>query len=145
MAIFSASDYKGANKINVKHPSLIPSDPCPLDLCTGRVYLTKKPGNIIRIVGSKRAGAKHYILEKLRCNVYGALFSATSPIAGAALDNDCCEEILKIPIKIRKKSAFFATLHGAFVSSMLISLIVTAARADVNPVEYLTALQQYKT
>ena len=66
-------------------------------------------------------------------------------IAGAALDNNCCEEILKIPIRVRKNSAFFATLHGAFVGGMLTSLIVTAARADVNPVEYLTALQQYKT
>jgi transposase len=403
-----ASDYKGATKIEVKHPSLASGDPCPLDLCTGRVYPTKKPGNIIRIVGGKMAEAKHYILEKLRCNVCGALFSATLPkeagvekydarfkatlavhkyflglpfyrmermqsylgvplpdstqwhlveqtadsvypvfyyleylgaqgkaifiddtgvkiisvklaikenpelkrtgtfttaiiskvgehkiylfysgkkhagenatallkkrnqdldqvlymcdalpsnvpdfiviminclaharrefidveayfpqecamvikslasvykhdketkeqqlsdedrllyhqnhskpimdqlkiwaerqfneglvepnsglgkainymlkrwknltrfleVAGAALDNNCCEEILKIPIRVRKNSAFFATLHGAFVGGMLTSLIVTAARADVNPVEYLTALQQYKT
>ena len=65
-------------------------------------------------------------------------------IPGAALDNNCCEEILKIPIRVRKNSSFFATLHGAFVGSMLTSLVVTAARAGVNPVEYLTALQQYK-
>ena len=66
-------------------------------------------------------------------------------IAGAALDNNCVEEILKIPIRVRKNASFFATLHGAFVGSMLTSLIVTAARAGVNPVEYLTAVQQYKS
>jgi len=66
-------------------------------------------------------------------------------IAGAALDNNCCEEILKIPIRVRKNASFFATLHGAFVGGMLTSLIVTAARAGVNPIEYLTALQQHKT
>ncbi len=65
-------------------------------------------------------------------------------IPGAALDNNCVEEILKIPIRVRKNASFFATLHGAFVGSMLTSLIVTAARAGINPVEYLTALQQYK-
>ena len=63
---------------------------------------------------------------------------------GAALDNNCCEEILKIPIRVRKNSYFYATEYGAFVGGMMTSLIVTAARNGANPVEYLTALQIYQ-
>jgi hypothetical protein len=64
-------------------------------------------------------------------------------VEGAALDNNCCEEILKIPIRVRKNSYFFATEHGAFVGGMITSLIVTAVKAGANPIEYLTALQTY--
>lgn len=63
---------------------------------------------------------------------------------GAVLDNNCCEEILKIPIRVRKGAPFFATEHGAFVAGMMTSLIVTAARNGANPIEYMTALQIYK-
>ena len=66
-------------------------------------------------------------------------------IPGAALDNNSTEEILKIPIRVRKNASFFATEHGAFVGGMLTSLIVTAARSGINPVEYLTALQEHKS
>ena len=65
-------------------------------------------------------------------------------VPGASLDNNCCEEALKIPIRVRKNSYFFATEHGAFVGGMMTSLIVTAARNGANPVEYLTALQIYQ-
>lgn len=65
-------------------------------------------------------------------------------VPGAALDNNCCEEILKIPIRVRKGAPFFATEHGAFVAGMMTSLIVTAARNGANPVEYMAALQVYK-
>ena len=65
-------------------------------------------------------------------------------VPGAALDNNCCEEILKIPIRVRKNASFFATVHGAFVGGLLTSIMVTAARAGVNPIEYLTALQEHK-
>jgi len=74
-----ASDYKDASKIEIKHPSLASGDLCPLPLCEGRVY-NLRPGNIIRIVGGKMAEAKHYVLEKLRCNLCGVLFSATLPL-----------------------------------------------------------------
>ena len=66
-------------------------------------------------------------------------------VAGAALDNNIVEESLKIPIRLRKSAYFYATRYSAFIGSMLTSIILTAARAGANPVEYLTALQQYKT
>lgn len=62
-------------------------------------------------------------------------------VPGALLDNNCCEEILKIPIRVRKGAPFFATEHGAFVAGIMTSLIVTAARNGANPIEYMTALQ----
>jgi hypothetical protein len=66
-------------------------------------------------------------------------------IPGAPLDNNTLEQALKIPIRVRKNSYFYATEHGAFVGSMLQSLICTAIAAKQNPVDYLTALQEYKT
>jgi len=65
-------------------------------------------------------------------------------IPGAPLDNNVVEAALKIPIRIRKNSMFFKTKHGAFVGSMLLSIIQTCNAADINPVEYLTALQENK-
>ena len=66
-------------------------------------------------------------------------------VLGAPLDNNILEQALKIPIRIRKNSMFFATEHGAYVGSMLLSLICTCMAAKKNPVEYLTALQINKT
>ncbi len=71
-------------------------------------------------------------------------FTRFYEISGAALDNNCTEEVLKIPIRVRKNSSFFATESGAAAASILTSLIVTSARAGINPVEYLTALQEYE-
>lgn len=62
-------------------------------------------------------------------------------ISGAPLDNNILERALKMPIRIRKNSMFFATEHGAYVGSMLLSLICTCVAARQNPVGYLTALQ----
>lgn len=66
-------------------------------------------------------------------------------IPGAPLDNNTLEQALKIPIRVRKNSYFYATEHGAYIGSMLQSLICTCIAAKQNPVEYLTALQEYKS
>ncbi len=66
-------------------------------------------------------------------------------IAGAPLDNNTLEQALKIPIRVRKNSHFYATEHGAYIGSMLQSLICTCIGAKQNPVEYLTALQVHKS
>jgi hypothetical protein len=73
-----ASKYTDAIKIDISHQSLSSGDPCPLELCTGRLY-NIEPGNIIRIIGGKIAEAKNYILEKLKCNLCGAIFTAELP------------------------------------------------------------------
>ena len=62
---------------------------------------------------------------------------------GAPLDNNCLEAALKIPIRSRKNSLFYRTTYSSWIGSVLTSLIHTAVKANVNPVAYLTALQQH--
>jgi len=64
--------------------------------------------------------------------------------AGAPLDNNVAERALKRIILLRKASLFFKTENGAFIGGMLTSLIVTCIYANVDPIDYLEALQQYE-
>jgi len=63
--------------------------------------------------------------------------------AGAPLDNNLCEQALKRAIIHRKGSMFYKTLSGAEVGDIYMSLIHTCRLCDVNPFEYLKALQQH--
>lgn len=63
-------------------------------------------------------------------------------VSGALLDNNITERALKTPIRSRKNSLFYKTEHGAFVGSMLTSMIHTCVMAGENPVDYLIALQK---
>ena len=62
--------------------------------------------------------------------------------AGAPLDNNLCEQVLKRAILHRKGSMFYKTVKGAEVGDVYMSLIHTCRLCDVNPFEYLKALQQ---
>jgi len=72
------SAYTGANKVTVNHETLKHGDPCP-ECPKGKVYKTKIPGTVIRIVGSPPLQATVYELEKLRCNLCGEIFTAKAP------------------------------------------------------------------
>jgi transposase len=61
--------------------------------------------------------------------------------AGAPLDNNLCEQVLKRAILHRKGSMFYKTVSGAEVGDIYMSLIHTCRLCDVNPFEYLNALQ----
>lgn len=63
--------------------------------------------------------------------------------AGAPLDNNLCERILKRAILHRKNSMFYKTRNGARVGDLYMSLIATAKLAGVNPFDYLTELQRH--
>ncbi len=65
--------------------------------------------------------------------------------SGAPLDNNILEQALKIPIRLRKNSLIHRTCHGANVASILMSLIQTCRLSKINPVDYLTALQENKS
>lgn len=65
-------------------------------------------------------------------------------IAGAPLDNNICERMIKVAIRLRKNSLIHRTCHGAHVASILMSLIQTCRLAGVNPIEYLTVCQENK-
>ena len=62
--------------------------------------------------------------------------------AGAPLDNNVCEQVLKRAILHRKGSLFYKTVRGAEVGDIYMSLIHTCRLCDVNPFGYLNALQQ---
>lgn len=66
-------------------------------------------------------------------------------ITGAPLDNNTCERALKKAILHRKNSLFFKTDNGAAAGDMFMSLIYTCELSGVNPLDYLTALQNYST
>lgn len=63
-------------------------------------------------------------------------------IEGAPLDNNIAERALKVPIRSRKSSLFYKTEYGAFVGSMMTSLIHTCVLAKENPHHYLIELQK---
>jgi hypothetical protein len=64
-------------------------------------------------------------------------------VPGAPLDNNAAERALKLMIRQRRNSLFFASAYSAGVASMLCSVIATAMNAGVNVVEYLVVLQQH--
>jgi transposase len=65
-------------------------------------------------------------------------------VAGAPIDNNTVERALKLAIRQRKNSLFYATEHSAYVASMLTSLVATCIHAGVNALEYLVALQEHR-
>ena len=65
-------------------------------------------------------------------------------VPGAPLDNNLVERALKLFIRQRKNSLFYATEHSAYIASVLTSLIATCLHAGGNVVEYLVALQEHR-
>jgi len=65
-------------------------------------------------------------------------------VPGAPLDNNTAERALKLCIRQRKNSLFYATEHSAYIASLLTSLITTCIQAGVNALEYLVAVQDHR-
>lgn len=65
-------------------------------------------------------------------------------VPGAPLDNNTAERALKLCIRQRKNSLFYATAHSAYIARLLTSLIATCVQAGVNALEYLVALQDHR-
>jgi hypothetical protein len=72
-----AAVFSSAEKEFVVHQTMKPGDPCPH--CKGKVYLYEKPGILIRFFGQPPVKAKIWELEKLRCNLCGAIFTPEIP------------------------------------------------------------------
>lgn len=60
--------------------------------------------------------------------------------AGAPLDNNRCEQALKMAILHRKNSLSYKTLNGARTGDLFMSLIHTCRLNGINPFEYLLAV-----
>ena len=63
--------------------------------------------------------------------------------AGAPLDNNLTERMLKRAILHRKNSMFYKTETGAQVGDLYMSLIGTARLAKADPFDYLNELQRH--
>jgi transposase len=66
-------------------------------------------------------------------------------VAGAPLDNNLCERALKMAILHRKNSLSYKTERGAKVGDVFMSLIHTCELNQINPFDYLIALQNNAT
>jgi hypothetical protein len=63
---------------------------------------------------------------------------------GAPLENNVAERALKLAIRQRTNSLFYATEHSAYIASILTSVIATCVQAGVNALEYLVAIQEHR-
>jgi transposase len=63
---------------------------------------------------------------------------------GAPLDNNVAERALKLCIRQRKNSLFYATEHSAYIASILTSIIATCIQAGINALDYLGAVQDHR-
>jgi transposase len=73
-----ADAYRGATRIEVRHPTLTAGDACP-SCGQGTVY-EKVPGVLVRIIGQPPLGATIYELQKLRCHLCDEVFTAPAPV-----------------------------------------------------------------
>ena len=64
-----ADAYRGAERVEVPHPSLSAGDACPA--CGQGTVYAKPPGVLVRIIGQPPLGATIYELHKLRCHLCG--------------------------------------------------------------------------
>jgi transposase len=73
-----ADAYRGATRIEVRHPRLAAGDACPA--CDQGTVYAKAPGLLVRIIGQPPLGATIYELQKLRCHLCGEVFTAPAPV-----------------------------------------------------------------
>ena len=73
-----ASDYTGAEKVEVSHETLKHGDPCP-QCDKGKVYVQVDPAVLVRVLGTAPIMARVYECERLRCNLCGEVFTARPP------------------------------------------------------------------
>jgi hypothetical protein len=66
-------------------------------------------------------------------------------VPNAPLDSNTVERALKLMIRQRKNSLFFASAHSAYVASLISSVVATCAEAKVNALSYLVALQEHRS
>src|SRR4051794_36976329 len=72
-----AETYRGAERVDVAHPSLRAGDACPA--CGEGTVYDKAPGVLVRITGRPPLAATVYRLQKLRCHLCGQVFTADAP------------------------------------------------------------------
>lgn len=69
--------------------------------------------------------------------------SAFTRVAGAPLDNNICERMLRLVVLHRKNSLFYRNDHGAFVGDLLQSIISTCRLNQIDPYHYLITIIEH--
>ena len=86
--------YSGAPIVECEHTELEPGDRCP-ECDKGKVY-DSAPKSLVKVVGQAPLGATVYRLQRLRCRLCDAIFTAPLPAAVAQLpkyDSSCASMI----------------------------------------------------
>jgi hypothetical protein len=63
--------------------------------------------------------------------------------AGAPIDNNVCERVIKLAILHRKNSYFYKTMRGAAVGDLFMSVLHSCQLNGVNPFDYLVAVLKH--
>ena len=90
----AAQAYSGAPIVECDHPDLESGDRCP-QCDKGRVY-DSPPKLLVKVVGQAPLGATVYKVQRLRCRLCDAIFTAPLPAAVASLpkyDSSCASMI----------------------------------------------------
>jgi transposase len=74
----AAKDYPAARRLKIPHPTLKVGQLCPQCL-RAKLYLLKTPARLMRIVAQPIFQATVFELERLRCALCGAVFTAPAP------------------------------------------------------------------
>lgn len=75
-----ASDYPGAIRIPVHDKRFSKGCPCLDEHCTGKLYLMKEPGKVLRVIGQPVLIAKIWEPDHWRCGLCGETFHAELPV-----------------------------------------------------------------
>ena len=68
--------------------------------------------------------------------------TAFCTIAGAPIDNNEIERLIKVIVRHRKNSLFFKTSVGADISDVITSILVICHENDINAFHYLSLIQR---
>ena len=74
-----ADNYVGAQRVEVKHPTLKSGDPCPEKGCEGKLYRLPEPRVLVCVRGHVPLQATRYEREALRCALCGKVFAPGLP------------------------------------------------------------------
>jgi hypothetical protein len=74
----AAKDYPGAQRVQVPHPKLRAGELCPKCL-KAKLYLLTVPARLVRLGAQPLFQATIFELQRLRCALCGALFTAPAP------------------------------------------------------------------
>jgi transposase len=73
-----AAAYAGAQKVKIPHPLLQRGDACP-GCSKGKIYPLKEPAVRVRFRGMAPLQATVYECDRLRCNLCGEVYTASTP------------------------------------------------------------------